>query len=201
VRREAGRAFADMVGNLHIKLQLLLGDEKTVNEALELQTVLLGARPRKMSARTFWGSWSPPPPPTYLRDNQQPGYWRCGRPRHFRGSRPYETEEDDRRLKRGHGRPECGNDPCVWNCSIHRKTTLPRTGSTGRNDPSAGSVRVSVLCGLTQTKMLPETPVRRKRSTETGKRLEEADTEKTVSSVLPSRYDNGCYESFTPRDG
>jgi hypothetical protein len=60
IRREAGKTFADGVQDPDIKIQLLLGGEKTLNEALrqamELQDVLLAARPHKTSARTFWGS-------------------------------------------------------------------------------------------------------------------------------------------------
>jgi hypothetical protein len=60
VRKEAGRAFTDGVEDPDIKIQLLLGGEKAVNEALrralELQTVFLAARPRK----TLWRNRSPP---------------------------------------------------------------------------------------------------------------------------------------------
>jgi hypothetical protein len=49
IRREAGKAFADGVEDPTIKIQLHLGEEKMVNEALrqafELQAVLLVARP------------------------------------------------------------------------------------------------------------------------------------------------------------
>jgi hypothetical protein len=49
--------FADGVEDPAIKIQLLVGGEKMVNEALrqalELQAVLL-------AARTFWGSQPPP---------------------------------------------------------------------------------------------------------------------------------------------
>jgi hypothetical protein len=64
VRKEAGKAFADEVQDPAINVQLLLGGEKTVNEtlrhALELQSMLLVAKTHKKSARTFWGSRSPP---------------------------------------------------------------------------------------------------------------------------------------------
>jgi hypothetical protein len=63
IRREAGCAFVDGVGDADIKIKLLLGEEKTVNEALrqalELQAVFLAARPQKTSVNTFWGSRSP----------------------------------------------------------------------------------------------------------------------------------------------
>jgi hypothetical protein len=59
IRREAGKAFADRVEDLSIKIQLLLGGEKTVNEALrqaiELQAMLLACSPQKTCTRTFWG--------------------------------------------------------------------------------------------------------------------------------------------------
>jgi peptide subunit release factor 1 (eRF1) len=55
IRREAGKAFADGVKDPDIKIQLLLGGEKTVNEAL-WQAVLLATRPH----RTFWGKRSLP---------------------------------------------------------------------------------------------------------------------------------------------
>jgi hypothetical protein len=57
LRREAGKAFADGVEDPAIKIQLLLGGEKTVNEALqqalELQAVLLTARPHRTSVKTL----------------------------------------------------------------------------------------------------------------------------------------------------
>jgi hypothetical protein len=61
---EAGKAFADSVEDLAIKFQLLLlGGEKTVNEALrqalELQSMLFSPRGHKMSARKFWGADHP----------------------------------------------------------------------------------------------------------------------------------------------
>jgi hypothetical protein len=102
IRREAGKAFADGVEDPDVKIQLLLGGGKTVNEvlrqALELQSVLLAARLHKMSTRTFWGSRSPPP---WRRDTRRSACWSCGEPGHFRGSCPYGREtENDQRLKR-----------------------------------------------------------------------------------------------------
>jgi hypothetical protein len=48
IKREAGCAFVDGIGDTDIKIKLLLGGEKTVNEALrqalELQAVFLAAR-------------------------------------------------------------------------------------------------------------------------------------------------------------
>jgi hypothetical protein len=55
VWREAGRAFAYGVADPDINIQLLLGGQKTVNEAfrhaLELQAVLVAAKPRKITPR------------------------------------------------------------------------------------------------------------------------------------------------------
>jgi hypothetical protein len=57
MRREAGKASADGVQHTAIKIQLLLVGEKKVNQALEqareLQAVLLAARPQKTTATTF----------------------------------------------------------------------------------------------------------------------------------------------------
>jgi hypothetical protein len=57
VRREAGKVFVNWVEDPAIKIQLLPGGEKMVNEALwqalKLQAVLLAARPHKTSTRTF----------------------------------------------------------------------------------------------------------------------------------------------------
>jgi hypothetical protein len=51
VRRKAGKAFVNGVEDPDVKIQLLVGGEKTVNEALrqalELQAVFLAARLRK----------------------------------------------------------------------------------------------------------------------------------------------------------
>jgi hypothetical protein len=59
IRKQAGKAFMDGVEGPAIKIQLLLGGEKTVNEALrqalELQVVLLAYRAQKTSARTLCG--------------------------------------------------------------------------------------------------------------------------------------------------
>lgn len=64
IRREAGKAFASEVEDHEVKVVLLIGREKTVNEALrqmlELQAIFLAARSHKTSTKTFWGSQSPP---------------------------------------------------------------------------------------------------------------------------------------------
>jgi hypothetical protein len=79
IRREAGCAFVDGVGDTDIKMKLLLGGEKTVNEtlrqALELQAVSLAARPQNNSAKTCWGNRSFT---TRERKERQSGYCRCG---------------------------------------------------------------------------------------------------------------------------
>jgi hypothetical protein len=63
VWREAGKAFAYRVEDPNIKIELLLGGENTINEALrqalELQAVLVAARPHKNSTKTYQGSQSP----------------------------------------------------------------------------------------------------------------------------------------------
>jgi hypothetical protein len=64
IRRVAGRAFVYGVKNPDIKIQLLLGGERTVNEALrkavELQVILVGARPHQNNTNIYRGNPSPP---------------------------------------------------------------------------------------------------------------------------------------------
>jgi hypothetical protein len=96
-KREAGRAFADGVEYPDIKIQLFLGGEKTVDEALrqalELQAVFLAARSHKTSAKTCWGNRYPP---TRERNARQSGCWRFGEP----AKCPYgKKAENDRRWK------------------------------------------------------------------------------------------------------
>jgi hypothetical protein len=97
VRKEAGKAFADGLEDTDIKIQLLLGGEKTVNEALrqalELQAVFLAARPQK----TLWGKWSPP---TRQGNYRQPVCWTCGKSGHLQESCHYRRRDDDDRCGR-----------------------------------------------------------------------------------------------------
>jgi hypothetical protein len=99
VRRKAGKAFVHGVADPDVKIQLLVGGEKTVNEALrqalELQAVFLAARPRK----TLWGNRSPQP---RQRDHQQAMCWKCGKPGHFHESCHYgrRAKDNDRRGRR-----------------------------------------------------------------------------------------------------
>jgi hypothetical protein len=67
IGREAGKSFADGAQEPAIKIQLLPGGKKTVNEYLR-QAVLLATRHEKPRARTFWGSR---PPPTGRRGKRQ----------------------------------------------------------------------------------------------------------------------------------
>jgi hypothetical protein len=64
IGREAGKTFAYGVQDPDIKIQLLLGGEKRVNEALrqalELQAVLVAARPYKNNTKTYRQNQSPP---------------------------------------------------------------------------------------------------------------------------------------------
>jgi hypothetical protein len=76
IRREAGRPFAYGVKDPDIRIQILLGGEKTVNEALrqelELQTVLVAARPHQNDTNTYRGKRSPPPDEK-MHNNQNAG--------------------------------------------------------------------------------------------------------------------------------
>jgi hypothetical protein len=81
VRKDVGRAFTDGVEDPDLKIQLLLGGEKTINEALR-QAVFLAARPQK----TLWRNQSPP---TRQGDHQQSVCWDCGKPGHVQVSCRY----------------------------------------------------------------------------------------------------------------
>jgi hypothetical protein len=106
IRREAGKAFAYRVEDLDIKIRLQLGGENMVNEALrhvlELQAVLLAARPHKTSTKTFWGSRSPP---TWQRDTRRPGCWSCGEPGHFKSNCPYGRKAENYQCWKHEDRP------------------------------------------------------------------------------------------------
>jgi hypothetical protein len=84
IGRGEGKAFAYGVQDPDIKIQLLLGGEKAVNEALrqalELQAVLVAARPYKSNSKTYRQNQSPP---TQRTNARQSGCWRCGEPGHF----------------------------------------------------------------------------------------------------------------------
>jgi hypothetical protein len=90
VWREAGRAYG--VADPDIKFQLLLGAEKTVNEvlrqALELQAVLLAAKPQKDYSKTHRGNRFSH---NQRRDIKQSGCWSCGEPDHFKSNCNSET--------------------------------------------------------------------------------------------------------------
>jgi hypothetical protein len=65
LRSKAGKAIAEGVEDPNIKIYLLLGGQKKVNEplrhVLKLQAVLLADRPpQETSTRIFWGSRSRP---------------------------------------------------------------------------------------------------------------------------------------------
>jgi hypothetical protein len=101
IRREAGKAFTDGVEDHEIKVALLIGGKKTVNEALrqalELQAVFLAARSNTTSTKTFWESRSPP---TQQRNARQSECWSCGESGHLESTCPYRRKaENDRRWK------------------------------------------------------------------------------------------------------
>jgi hypothetical protein len=105
-RQEAGRAFVDGIEYPDIKIKLLLGGEKTVNEALrqalELQAMLLVARPHKSSTMTIWGRRSPP---TRRRDARKSECWSCGEPGHFKSTCPYKRKANNDQRREHENRP------------------------------------------------------------------------------------------------
>jgi hypothetical protein len=108
VRKEAGRAFTYGVKDPDIKIQLLLGGEKTVNEALgqalELQAVLVAARPAQNNTATYGGNRSPP---ARRRETRRLGCWSCGEAGHLRSDCPYgRMRENNQRRTREFWPPE-----------------------------------------------------------------------------------------------
>jgi hypothetical protein len=63
MRREAGKSFSKWLRDPDIKIQLLLGGEKTVSpalrKALELHAVMVAARPHQNTHKTYRGNRSP----------------------------------------------------------------------------------------------------------------------------------------------
>jgi hypothetical protein len=127
IRWEAGCEFVDGVEDTSIKIKLLLGGEKTVNEALrqalELQAVFLAARLQKTIANTFWGSRSLL---TRKRKAKQSGCWSCGEPDHFKSNCRYgsKTVKDQRQRNKGRPRRNRWESPrrSEWRPSCHRET-------------------------------------------------------------------------------
>jgi hypothetical protein len=106
IRREAGKTFVYRVQDPDIKIQLLLGGEKTVNEALrqalELQAILVATRPHKNNTKTYCGNRSPP---TRRRDAKQSGCWSCREPGHFESNCPYDRKADNERRRKHEDSP------------------------------------------------------------------------------------------------
>jgi hypothetical protein len=108
VRREAGRVFTYGVRDPDIKIQLLLGGEKSVNEtlgqALELQAIWVAASPAQNNTATYGGNRSPP---ARRREIRRLGCWNCGEAGHLRSDCPYgRMRENNRRRDREFWPPE-----------------------------------------------------------------------------------------------
>jgi hypothetical protein len=71
IRKEAGKAFVEVIQEYEIKIRLLLGGEKTLSEelrqALEIHTVLIAARSERSNNGASSWTRSPPPHPTERR--------------------------------------------------------------------------------------------------------------------------------------
>jgi hypothetical protein len=112
IRREAGKAFSYWVRDPDIKIQLQLGGEKTVSEALmkalELHGVMVDAIPHQNTHKTYPGTRSPL---ARRKDAKQAVRFSCGEPGHFESSYDgYPHQKRDGKLERDKGesqrRPE-----------------------------------------------------------------------------------------------
>jgi hypothetical protein len=102
IGREAAKAFAHGVDDPDIKIQLLLGGEKTINEALrqaiELQAVLVAASPQNSNTGPYRGELVTP---TRRRYAKEYGCWNCGQPGHFGINCPHGRHNDNKWQQRG----------------------------------------------------------------------------------------------------
>jgi hypothetical protein len=98
IRRDAGKAFADLVEDPAIEIQLLPeweNGERGSQEGPRTAGRAPSSQAPKTSARTFRGSLLPP---TWRRDQRQSACWSCGEPGHFRDNchAGRDTKNDDR---------------------------------------------------------------------------------------------------------
>jgi hypothetical protein len=76
-----------------------------LRQALQLQALLLAAKPHKPSTKAFWGSRSPT---TRRRDARQSRWWSSGGPGHFEGRCPYWRKTENNRRQKYENRPPRG---------------------------------------------------------------------------------------------
>jgi hypothetical protein len=127
---------------------------EALRKALELQAVLLAARPHKTSTKAFWGSRLPP---TRRRDARQPACWSCGEPGHFQGSCPYVREKENDRRRKREDRPSLDTWESPRKSKWRPNKTEKRTGGVAKRREMSGSRRMHyglpVTCWLSLRKM------------------------------------------------
>jgi hypothetical protein len=106
---------------------------EALRQALELQAVLVAARPREDNSKTFRKYRSPP---TQRRDRRQSECWSCGELGHFGNNCPYER----RPTMKGAGNTKIGQADTHRNCQ--ETATKTRTGRVpNRRETSNGRWR------------------------------------------------------------
>jgi hypothetical protein len=142
IAREAGKSFAYGISDADIKIQLLLRGEKTVNEALrhalELQAVLLAARPGDNNTKIYREFQSSP---TQRRDTQQSRCWNCRQPGHFERDCQYGRRHGDgQRKDRKDGPPRSNRESpgrSEWRPGNNRETSWRTNQPSGNERRSA----------------------------------------------------------------
>jgi hypothetical protein len=125
-----------------IKIQLLLGGEKTVNEALgqalELQAVLVAARPHQNNTNTYGGNRSPPSDEK-MSNNQGAGA--AEKQDTFRVTAPTEEKQritSDRIEKLDHQETNANGDQITTQKRIETETNCRETSEGRQKGADAG---------------------------------------------------------------
>jgi hypothetical protein len=102
IRREAGKVSAYGVKDSDIKIELLLGGEKMVNEGLR-EAVLIDARLHQNNTKVYWGNRSPPP--TYKKTHYNQGAGATGNQATLRVTATMEVKQNNQHQNQKDGPP------------------------------------------------------------------------------------------------
>jgi hypothetical protein len=115
IQTEAAHSFIDGIRDREVKQNLLMGGDRTLNEALNQTLKLEAAEASKAAAWPTARMWevtrvptAMPPTPPERRRSERPGCWWCGQPGHLQkycSQRPPEEMGQDPRTRRGVSEP------------------------------------------------------------------------------------------------